>query len=311
MVTKAVFFLITILLLTSVASVSAQKKVVKSISAGVLNGRALSLPKPEYPVEALKAKLTGKVTIQVVIDETGNVISAKAIKNLEHVSLCNAAEVAALKAKFSPTTLSGRPVKVTGTIEYNFVAESSNEEKLKVLGVATFLSVLRAFASDLEKTEEIFETKDLVKETLSDFPKFAVELSPLTELKGLSVSKRLEVIDKAFAAIASKLDEPQKWQLEVGRNLGDIFGYTMNFMASADGPGDLYKLDDASIKLKLNTIRDLTLSTPQDFPRDVLQKVKALCALSEKETLATPEAQKEFIDKIGELVETISPEATK
>lgn len=89
------------------------------ISGGVLNGKAVSLPKPAYPPMAKAARASGTVVVQVTIDETGKVISARAISG--HPLLQAAAVQAAYGARFSPTQLSGQPVKVTGTISYNFV----------------------------------------------------------------------------------------------------------------------------------------------------------------------------------------------
>jgi len=91
------------------------------ISGGVLNGKATSLPKPPYPPAAKLARASGTVTVQVTIDENGNVISARAVSG--HPLLQAAAVQAARGAKFSPTKLSGQPVKVTGVITYNFVAQ--------------------------------------------------------------------------------------------------------------------------------------------------------------------------------------------
>lgn len=91
------------------------------ISGGVLNGKALSLPKPAYPPIARQAHASGTVVVQVVIDEQGNVVTATAVSG--HPLLRVAAATAARGAKFSPTKLSGKPVKVTGVITYNFVAE--------------------------------------------------------------------------------------------------------------------------------------------------------------------------------------------
>jgi TonB family protein len=88
------------------------------INAGVLNGKAISLPKPAYPAEARDAHDSGTVEVQITIDEEGNVIEAEAIKG--HKSLRAAAVDAARRAKFSPTKLSGVPVNVTGRIIYNF-----------------------------------------------------------------------------------------------------------------------------------------------------------------------------------------------
>lgn len=91
------------------------------ISGGVLNGKATSLPKPSYPPVAKAARASGTVTVQVTIDENGNVISARAVSG--HPLLQAAAVQAARSARFSPTKLSGQPVKVTGVITYNFVAQ--------------------------------------------------------------------------------------------------------------------------------------------------------------------------------------------
>jgi len=91
-----------------------------AIRGGVLNGKALALPKPEYPEIARAAHASGTVVVQVLIDEEGYVISARAVSG--HPLLQAVSVAAAREARFSPTTLSGQPVKVTGVIQYNFVA---------------------------------------------------------------------------------------------------------------------------------------------------------------------------------------------
>src|SRR5258705_5510043 len=45
------------------------------ISGGVLNGKAISLPKPQYPPIARAAHAAGTVVVQVLIDENGSVVS--------------------------------------------------------------------------------------------------------------------------------------------------------------------------------------------------------------------------------------------
>jgi protein TonB len=91
------------------------------ISGGVLNGKAISLPKPTYPTIAKSAHASGTVVVQVTIDENGHVISAHAVSG--HPLLQAVSVAAARGARFSPTKLSGQPVKVTGVITYNFVAQ--------------------------------------------------------------------------------------------------------------------------------------------------------------------------------------------
>ena len=88
-------------------------------SGTLLNDKAISLPEPNYPAMAKAARVSGKVEVEVTINEEGQVVSARAISG--HVLLHSAAVKAANEAKFAPTLLRGQPVKITGTIEYNFL----------------------------------------------------------------------------------------------------------------------------------------------------------------------------------------------
>jgi protein TonB len=90
----------------------------KPISGGILNGKAMALPSPVYPDMARRAQLTGLVTVEVIIDLNGRVVSAKAVEGPSMLQA--AAEYAAKQARFSPTLLSGQPVRVSGHINYNF-----------------------------------------------------------------------------------------------------------------------------------------------------------------------------------------------
>lgn len=87
----------------------------------VLNSQAISLPKPPYPAMARQVGAQGAVNVQVLIDETGKVISAKAISG--NPLLKTAAQQAASQARFSPTMLGDQAVKVSGVITYNFVLQ--------------------------------------------------------------------------------------------------------------------------------------------------------------------------------------------
>lgn len=97
----------------------AREKVAKAmVSEGVINGKATFLPIPGYPQPARLVGAAGEVRVQVTIDESGRVVSAKAVSG--HPLLRNSAETSARSAKFSITYLSRVPVKVTGIITYNF-----------------------------------------------------------------------------------------------------------------------------------------------------------------------------------------------
>ncbi|HEU4869949.1 MAG TPA: TonB family protein [Pyrinomonadaceae bacterium] len=92
--------------------------VAKPVEAGALNAKAITLPKPVYTEEAKRQKASGKVTVRVVVDENGKVISAQALNG--PAVLREAAEAAARQAIFPPTTQDGITVKVTGTLTYDF-----------------------------------------------------------------------------------------------------------------------------------------------------------------------------------------------
>lgn len=93
-----------------------QRTIVKS--GGVVNGQAKHLPKPIYSVAAKAVRAIGAINVQVLIDEAGNVVSANAVNG--HPLLKVEAEKAARNAKFNPTLLTGKPVKVSGIIIYKF-----------------------------------------------------------------------------------------------------------------------------------------------------------------------------------------------
>ena len=95
-----------------------KEEVVRTITGGVVNGKATYLATPAYPAPAKSVGIKGEVKVQVLIDEDGNVVSASVVSG--HPLLTQAAVKAARSSKFSPTTLSKQKVKVTGIIVYNF-----------------------------------------------------------------------------------------------------------------------------------------------------------------------------------------------
>lgn len=118
----------TIILGFSIASAQSDMTL-KPISGGVLNGKATTLAKPAYPAAARAVNAEGAVTVQILIDEQGNIASAAAVSG--HPLLRQAAEQAALQSKFAPTMLSGQPVKVSGVVVYNFVGPANTGNWIK------------------------------------------------------------------------------------------------------------------------------------------------------------------------------------
>ena len=88
------------------------------IPDSVLQGHAVYRARPEYPQSAKRARISGSVIIEVTVDETGKVVEAKSLCGPN--ALVETAVKAAYDWKFTPTLLNGNPVKVKGTITFNF-----------------------------------------------------------------------------------------------------------------------------------------------------------------------------------------------
>jgi protein TonB len=91
------------------------------VTSIVLSGKATSLPQPMYPRIAKDAHVQGPVSIQILVNEEGKVMSAQVVSG--NPMLISAARDAAMRARFSPTLLNGQPVKIQGVITYNFVLQ--------------------------------------------------------------------------------------------------------------------------------------------------------------------------------------------
>jgi len=91
----------------------------KTVSGGVLNGKATNLPDPVYPPAARAVRASGSVAVQVRIDQKGNVTFATAVSG--HPLLRGAAVSAARQAKFPPTIFDGGSANLSGVITYNFI----------------------------------------------------------------------------------------------------------------------------------------------------------------------------------------------
>src|SRR5262249_38302702 len=83
-----------------------------------------------YPPLAKAARVSGAVVVEVTLDEEGNVISAKALSG--HPLLKDSAVAAAMKWRFAPTLLSGKPIKVVGALTFNFYL-GNDSERLEAL----------------------------------------------------------------------------------------------------------------------------------------------------------------------------------
>lgn len=91
------------------------------VASSVISSKIITKPAPAYPIIARQARAHGAVTVEILIDEQGRVVSAHATSG--HPLLRAAAQQSAYQARFSPTSISGQPVKVSGVITYNFILQ--------------------------------------------------------------------------------------------------------------------------------------------------------------------------------------------
>ncbi|HEY9403171.1 MAG TPA: energy transducer TonB [Pyrinomonadaceae bacterium] len=91
------------------------------VSSTVISSKIISKPAPPYPIIAKNTRVQGAVTVEILVDEQGRVVAAQATSG--HPLLRMAAQQSAYQARFSPTTISGQPVKVSGVITYNFILQ--------------------------------------------------------------------------------------------------------------------------------------------------------------------------------------------
>ncbi len=91
---------------------------VQFVTEDVLRSAAINLPKAEYPPAAGLSGAGGRVEVHIIVDERGNVVSARAMSG--HALLKEAAEAAARKASFAREKLSLDPVRLYGVINYDF-----------------------------------------------------------------------------------------------------------------------------------------------------------------------------------------------
>ncbi len=196
----------------------------KTISGGVVNGKATNLVKPPYPAAARTVRASGAVNIQVVIDESGKVISATAVSG--NPLLRAAAEQAARNSNFTPTMMSGQPVKVTGVIVYNFVAEQStatvgeirvDEPETPEVEETPLSPEMKIEQERLEK-ERLAEQQRLEKEKLAEQQRLEKERLAEAERKEKEATRRQVFAEKFHFWVFAVFERLEKGQSAPAEN---------------------------------------------------------------------------------------------
>lgn len=88
------------------------------VHSGILNMKILNDLLPAYPQKAINQNIEGRVEVQLLVNEDGEVIFANPLSGPEE--LWADSVKAAVTARFKPMTLSKRPVKIAGRVIFDF-----------------------------------------------------------------------------------------------------------------------------------------------------------------------------------------------
>lgn len=246
----SVLTLLILIIGLSFTSSIAQKSE-KIISAGVINGKAINLVKPIYPPVAKAVRSYGTVGVRVIINEKGEIIEANATTG--HIFLRPASVSAALKSTFTPITLSGKAIKVSGIILYNFYISDKSYSWLELgyslnhyLGFDWFLEMLPI---GFEKEKHLYQ-----------------------EWLDAHFENRLVKYQTLISSIEEKLNKDKKslWLFKVGRNLGEI-------------QGTRFKQFEAK-SLSAN-LKELISNSPQSVSEGLIPKIRNVIKLIENPQL--------------------------
>ncbi|HUQ49306.1 MAG TPA: energy transducer TonB [Terriglobales bacterium] len=103
----------------SASAVAPKVAVTKArVSSGVMQGLAISQPKPVYPPIAKNARISGSVVLQATISKNGNIENLRLVNG--HPMLVPAAMDAVKQWRYKPYLLNGDPVEVETQITVNF-----------------------------------------------------------------------------------------------------------------------------------------------------------------------------------------------
>jgi TonB family protein len=88
------------------------------VAVGSLTSKAKQRVSPSYPAIARAARVTGTVTVFLVVNEKGEVETVQRLDGPPQLQ--QAAADAARRWRFNPTLIDGQPVRVTGYLSFNF-----------------------------------------------------------------------------------------------------------------------------------------------------------------------------------------------
>lgn len=308
---KKFIFTFSILVVLSLSNLSAQTPTkAGKITKGIINGAAISLPKPPYPAAAQAVGASGAVNIQVTIDEQGNVIEAKAVSG--HPLLRQAAEQAALLAKFKPTTLKGEPVKVSGVIIYNFVSPSvsdlDDEDKKFVWTFGFFLTFLQdAEPSLLKEIGEEKELDDILLDLTKDIPdELSAEKELFQRLANSKNAERQRAAGELNNSLKKYFSGAESVDYEIGQAAGAIVAQILKKSLSLRGKN--FQSNEAILKSNLTKLKESLKINSSNIPAETLRQFNDLASFADSTDLSSEESFLQLFQTIEKIFEIFDKE---
>lgn len=109
---------------------TSEKEIVVRKPGTALEQEAIKKVEPVFPPIAKAVRASGQVKVEVTIDKTGKVLSARAVSG--HPLLRDSAQAAARQWEFKPTMVAGKPVEVGGVLTFNFVLDDGKKSGAEV-----------------------------------------------------------------------------------------------------------------------------------------------------------------------------------
>ena len=88
------------------------------VISGIMNTRATFEGQPAYPKKAKELHVEGRVEVQLLVNEDGEVVFTNPLSGPE--ALWAAAVKIAVSAQFKPLKVEGKPRKITGRLIFDF-----------------------------------------------------------------------------------------------------------------------------------------------------------------------------------------------
>ena len=196
-------------ILYNVNSVTIRKSEnIKTIAVGHLapDTKPIFLPQPNYPAAAKPLKLSGEVTVEILIDENGNIERATAVSGNP---LLRAAAVAAAKqAIFPPQTLSGKPIKILRSIVYKFnfgyeVEKNIDDEIILGKAVKSPKPSLPSFSGKMENNSSVLVETE-IDENGNVISAKAISGHPLLKATSLAAARNSKFSQTTISGIPVK-----------------------------------------------------------------------------------------------------------